>query len=134
VRRARRQAYHAEGRDRRRGPVTLDGLAADEARLAALLADAAAQAGSPSDLADLARETRAAAAPSPPGEAVRPGDEAADILALAERLADDYLEIGDRSGDEAVVARAQALGERAVLRLARLRALGDALPGDGRAG
>ncbi|WP_290816144.1 hypothetical protein [Ferrovibrio sp.] len=131
LRRARRLAYHAEGRGRPASAVTLNRLAADEADLADLLDRAASEDSvSAFELRRLAQETRDLAGhPDAAGNRIADtGDRPADILALAERLVEDYLEVGDRSADEAVVARAQGLAERAVLRLAQLRVLGAALP------
>lgn len=135
LRRARRQAYHTEGRDKTRhsGAKTLADLAAGETRLADQLDKAATAGGNDkAELRRLAAESRGLAAElngsSPVQESSR--DEA-DILALAERLVEDYLEIGDRAADESVIIRSQAMAERAVLRLAQLRAMGSALPRGG---
>jgi hypothetical protein len=40
---------------------------------------------------------------------------------MAERLVEIYLDIGDRSRDETLVARVQTLTRQAIARLARLR-------------
>lgn len=56
-----------------------------------------------------------------------PGDAGAvedlDMLATAERLVEDYLDVGDLARDEKVVSEAQSLAKRAITRLAWLRAL-----------
>ncbi|WP_300296000.1 ferritin family protein [Ferrovibrio sp.] len=134
LRRARRQAYHAEGLDKtpRAGAKTLAGLGRVELRLARHLeqATAGAQGGTAQELQRLALESRQMAAQSDGTYLAE--DEASseeDILTMAERLAEDYLDIGDHSANEAEIAQAQALAARAVMRLAQLRALGNALPG-----
>jgi rubrerythrin len=136
LRRARRQAYHAEGRDKARhaDAKTLAGLAAGETRLADQLDMAAVTAGGSDavELRRLATESRGLAADLDGNPAAQDSRQAeTDILTLAERLVEDYLEIGDRAADEAVIARSQAMAERAVLRLAQLRAMGSALPRGG---
>lgn len=135
LRRARRKAYHAEGRDKTRHTdvKTLADLAAGEIRLADQLDIAATTGGTnASELRRLAAESRGLAAElngNPPARDAGQSD--ADILTMAERLVEDYLEIGDRAADESVIARSQAMAERAVLRLAQLRAMGSALPRGG---
>lgn len=135
LRRARRQAYHAEGRDKARhaDAKTLADLAAGETRLADQLDMAAAAGGNAAaELRRLAAESRGLAAELNGNPPVREtGQSDTDILTMAERLVEDYLEIGDRAADEAVIARSQAMAERAVLRLAQLRAMGSALPRGG---
>lgn len=137
LRRARRQAYHAEGRDKTRntGAKTLADLAAGEARLAEQLDRAAAAGGKDAaELQRMAAESRGLAVElngNPPAQDSPRAE--ADILSLAERLVEDYLEIGDRAADESVITRSQAMAERAVLRLAQLRAMGSALPRGGAA-
>lgn len=133
LRRARRQAFHAEGlgRSRQGGAKNLAGLAQVELRLAQSLEQAAAGAtdATAQELQQLAQDSRNAAAElksDHPVELHTAGRQ--DILALAEQLAEDFLEIGDNSTDEAEIAQAQSQAERAVLRLAQLRALGSALP------
>lgn len=132
LRRARRHAYHADGRRRHDGVKTLSMLLADEAHLTNLLDRAvAADAGATPDLQRLAHETRAMAGDLIAGapQTIGTADQPSGILILAERLTEDYLDISDKSQDEAEVARAQALAERAVMRLAQLRELGVLLPG-----
>lgn len=135
LRRARRQAYHAEGRDKARhaDAKTLADLAAGETRLADQLDMAAAAGGNTAaELRRLAAESRGLAAELNGNPPIREtGQSDTDILTMAERLVEDYLEIGDRAADEAVIARSQAMAERAVLRLAQLRAMGSALPRGG---
>lgn len=133
LRRARRQAYHAEGHGSARhgGAKNLASLGRLELRLAQSLEQAAAGAPASTalELQRLARESRGAAAELKSDlPADRPAGGQSDILTLAEQLADDFLEIGDRSTDEAEITQAQTLAERAVLRLAQLRALGSSLP------
>jgi hypothetical protein len=50
-----------------------------------------------------------------------PAAEDQDTAAMAERLVEIYLDIGDRSRDEALVARVQTLTRQAIARLAWLR-------------
>jgi hypothetical protein len=45
-----------------------------------------------------------------------------DAAATAERLVEDYLDVSDLSRDENVASQAQSLAERAISRLAWLRA------------
>lgn len=56
-----------------------------------------------------------------PGPADAAGTEQLDAPAIAERLVETYLDIGDRSRDEAVVAAVQDLARQAIARLAWLR-------------
>lgn len=133
LRRARRQAYHAEslGKSRHGGAKALASLGRLELRLAQNLEQAASGApdATAQELQRLARSSREAAAELKCEQPADLHDDGkGDILTLAEQLADDFLEIGDHSTDEAEIAQAQALAERAVLRLAQLRALGSALP------
>lgn len=131
VRRARREAYHAERRAhpgiRKRTPAeSLAEAAVLEARLAGRIEELAAQLADDTGVRahDLAAQTRAMSA-----EAARlaPGDAGAvedlDMLATAERLVEDYLDVGDLARDEKVVSEAQSLAKRAITRLAWLRAL-----------
>jgi rubrerythrin len=134
LRRARRQAYHAEGLGKTSpaGAKTLAGLRQLELRLAQDLerAAAGAQGEVAQELRRLAQESRQSAGQL---TGVQPVEDTAkgmsDILTIAERLAEDYLDISDHSSSETEIGQAQALAERAVLRLAQLRALGKALPG-----
>lgn len=61
---------------------------------------------------------------------IAPPVDARAIAALAERLVEAYLDIGDRSRDEAVVTRIQAVTLLAIRRLAWIRGvtLGDGGP------
>lgn len=133
LRRARRRAYHAEGLDRTRhaGAKNLASLGRIEFRLAQSLEQAAmgAQDAAAQELHRLARESRRTAVELSTDNAadLQAGGDG-DILTVAEQLAEDFLDISDHSADEAEIAQAQALAERAVLRLAQLRALGSALP------
>jgi rubrerythrin len=133
LRRARRQAYHAERATRpREGATAVEALLALAATLERRLADELAQLGGrlvgedAGRARDLASQTRAMAeeaaamspAPNQPAET-----EDLDAPAIAERLVETYLDIGDRSRDDAVVARVQDLARRAIARLAWLRLL-----------
>jgi rubrerythrin len=137
LRRARREAYHAGRATRpREGATSVGALLALAARLEARLAEQLTglhQRLGGADAAraqELALQTRAMAdevaamaldaEQSPPAAA---GDE--DAATLAERLVEAYLDIGDRSRDEAVVARTQDLARQAIARLAWLRLLRD---------
>ncbi len=133
LRRARRQAYHAEGLGKTRHAHAKDlaSLGRTEFRLAQSLEQAAigAEDAAAQELQRLARESRRSAAELSVADAAGPqtsGD--SDILTVAEQLAEDFLDISDHSADEAEIAQAQIMAERAVLRLAQLRALGGALP------
>ena len=57
----------------------------------------------------------------PPQAAVGAGKP--DPIAIAERLTEEYLDIGDRSADEATVSQVQSLAAQAVARLAWLRSM-----------
>lgn len=127
LRRERRQAYHAEGR--RRSPVagnaaSLRQCGSAEAFLAMALEQAAERAAGnvATQLRHLAAESRSMA-----GQLHASGAAAdmtsQDVVAVAEMLADRYLEIADNANDEGIVAEAQGLAQRAVLRLASLRDL-----------
>ena len=132
LRRARRQAYHAEGLSKsHRGAKTLAILGQTESQLALKLQYAAADTAghSAEELQRLSNEARdTAAILTGTAAADKAEDDGDDILTIAERLAEGYLEISDHSKDESEIAQAQKLAERAVLRLAQLRALGNALP------
>jgi rubrerythrin len=133
LRRARRRAYHAEGlgKTRHAEAKNLANLGHVEFRLAQSLEQAAigAQDAAAQELQRLARESRRTAAElSMENAADLQAGSDGDILTLAEQLAEDFLDISDHSADEAEIAQAQVLAERAVLRLAQLRALGSALP------
>lgn len=135
LRRARRQAYHAERPTRLRdGATSVDTLLALTVTLERRLADALGQLSGRLAGEDAARARELAAqthemAEEAAGLSPAQGDSAApddlDALAIAERLVETYLDIGDRSRDEAVVARAQDLAREAIARLAWLRLLHD---------
>lgn len=131
LRSARRQAYHAERAGKpREPPHTVAELFADaellEHRMAVQLEKIAAGAGDEraerarllaGEARDMAEEAaqlarNAAAAPIAPELAPE---------AIAERLTDDYLDAADRTRNESVMAAAQSLARRAILRLAWLR-------------
>jgi rubrerythrin len=134
LRRARRTAYHAERAARPDDrSFSVEALLARAAELETRLADQLARLadGLTGDDANRARElaartramadTVAALSPEPhAGAAV----EDLDAAAVAERLVETYLDIGDRSRDEAVVAAVQALARQAIARLAWLRLFG----------
>jgi rubrerythrin len=131
LRRARREAYHAERAERpSEASMPVGALLALAAGLEARLADRLVQIaeGLTGDEADRSRElaadTRAIAAElaglSTTFETM-PAAEDQDTAAMAERLVEIYLDIGDRSRDEALVARVQTLTRQAIARLAWLR-------------
>jgi rubrerythrin len=131
LRRARREAYRAERAERPREPsMPVDALLALAAALEARLADRLVQiaAGLTGDQADrsreLAAETRAIAAElaglSAAFETMAAAEDQ-DTVAMAERLVEIYLDIGDRSRDETLVTRVQTLTRQAIARLAWLR-------------
>lgn len=132
LRRARRQAYHAEravhpqGRprsptDRLAAAAVLERRLADQLEGLAerLIGDGSLRARS------LAAESRtmadeiASMASRDDGEAV----EDLDAATAAERLVEDYLDVADLSRDESIALQAQSLAKRAISRLAWLRAL-----------
>lgn len=132
LRRARRQAYHAERvrhrPDRTRSVGDRLAEAADlERRLAAQLDDLAERLTGDGQIRarDLAAEARRmadeAARMSSDGDAGPIED--LDAAASAERLVEDYLDVGDHSRDESIALQAQSLAKRAISRLAWLRAL-----------
>jgi rubrerythrin len=134
LRRARRVAFHAEraaGLHER--PLPVEALLAQAARLETKLANQLRQladglAGDDASRArELAAQTRAmadavAALLSAPDDATTFED--LDASTMAERLVENYLDIGDRSRDEAVVAGVQTLARQAIGRLAWLRLFG----------
>lgn len=67
-----------------------------------------------------AEELRTAGLPAG-GDDVSVSDVQADPLGLAELLVDRYLDAAQRASQEAALSRAQALAERAIVRLTRLR-------------
>lgn len=135
LRRARRQAYHAQeqNQDRAVNGKSFSMLGSAEASFAKRLdAGAVRTTGDTSrQLHDLALQSQQLAVRLGHGKSTPSitNDDWDDLLATAEQLVEDYLTIGDRAADEAVIAEAQTIAEQAVLRLAQLRALGDALPG-----
>lgn len=132
LRRARREAYHAERAGRpREGELSLDALLAQATALESRLADQLERLGENLSGADagrareLAAQTRAmteevAALSYGARQAAMEGQDQ-DTAALAEGLVETYLDIGDRSRDEDTVARVQVLARKAIARLAWLR-------------
>jgi rubrerythrin len=132
LRRARREAYHAERAGRpREGASSPGALLAQAAALEARLSDQLERLGESLSGADaerareLAAQTRAMAAQaaalsSGPEQAEMQGQDQ-DAAAIAEGLVETYLDIGDRSRDEATVERVQELARAAIARLAWLR-------------
>lgn len=129
LRRARRQAYHAQ---RRRHPPdaaqTLSDRLAEalelERRLALQVRDLAMRLPAEDRIrADaMAAESMAMARELEPlARAPRLPIDALDATAAAERLADDYIEIAEATKDESTALLAQSLAGRAVSRLALLR-------------
>ena len=131
LRRARREAYHTERKDRsqsrpRSQPERLAEAALLEQRLAGQLG---AMIGG---LGEQERERAHGwvaqsqamadeAARMSEGEVATIGD--LDVAATAERLVDDYLDLADLSRDEGLTTQAQSLAKRAIARLAWLRPL-----------
>ncbi|MGZ5924475.1 MAG: ferritin-like domain-containing protein [Rhizomicrobium sp.] len=131
LRRARRQAYHAERKDHSQDhPRSPSGRLADAAVLERRLADqleALAERLSGDrrmQARDWAAQSRSmaneAARLSLANESNTPDDW--DAAATAERLVEDYLDVSDLSRDEDVASQAQSLAKRAISRLAWLRA------------
>jgi rubrerythrin len=133
LRRARRSAFHAERTarpdDRPRSVGELIAIAAVlERRLAGRLeALAGTLTGTEARRArELVVQTRAMAercaslAPAAAGAEPVVTDDP-DAAAVGERLVETYVEIGDRSRDEVVLAQVQSLAELAIARLAWLR-------------
>jgi hypothetical protein len=132
LRRERRKAYHAErsasGLASERGGDAR-ALAALERRLAELLDSLAGQSPLPerTRLTDFAGEARRHAeeledSSISASRVVAGGRLPDDPVAVAELLAERYLEAGDTVRDEAVLARVQVLAGHAINRLAWLRA------------
>lgn len=132
LRRARRQAYHAERKDHPRGrPHMPSDRLAEAAVLERALADqlealAGRLAGDERTSArDWAAQSRSmaneAAGASFASESRSVED--MDANATAERLVENYLDVGDFSRDENVTLQAQSLARRAISRLAWLRTL-----------
>ncbi|WP_262266308.1 ferritin-like domain-containing protein [Microvirga yunnanensis] len=127
LRRERRNAFHAARRQPdAQGADGMIDLATLERRLAGKLESLVDQA-SPQDrgrLAGFAEEARRHADESDPASirVTVPGQGIPDDpVALAELLADRYLEAGDSLNDDASLARVQELAGRAIARLAWLR-------------
>jgi rubrerythrin len=131
LRRARREAYHAERTERPSGAsMPVDALLVLATSLEGRLADRLVQiaeglAGDEADRSrELAADTRTIAAELAGLSAAfgtMPAAEDQDTAAMAERLVEIYLDIGDRSRDETLVARVQTLARQAIARLAWLR-------------
>ena len=138
LRRARRSAYRAERAIRpATAPRTTGWLLAEAAQGEAALAAAlfamanGLRGDQPGEALRLAHEARDLAAELADMTAdIAPPVDARAIAALAERLVEAYLDIGDRSRDEAVVTRIQAVTLLAIRRLAWIRGvtLGDGGP------
>ncbi|ACA17286.1 Rubrerythrin [Methylobacterium sp. 4-46] len=111
-RRERRRAFHAM-RQAGAGPAARSSAADLEAALAAMLRQGGSDA--------LAQETEALGALARPLQldVARPATRS--IEALAEALADAYLQAAETSSDEDSLVRLQELGQRAILRLAKIR-------------
>ena len=131
LRRARRLAYQAQRTARpREGSSSVEALLALAEALELRLADQLEQlagrlSGNDAERAqELAAQTRAMveeASCLSPGPAHAVPIEDLDAPAIAERLVETYLDIGDRSRNETVVARVQDLARQAIGRLAWLR-------------
>jgi rubrerythrin len=132
LRRARRQAYHAERQvSSRKRPESRAEILAQAAGLERALAQqldglAARRTGEDqSRLRDLAAQSRkmieelSRLSHDAEPELV----EATDMVAAAERLVELYLDIADQAREEAIVDSAQSLAARAIARLAWLRSL-----------
>ena len=134
LRRARRAAFHAERAAGLHGPaLPVETSLAQAARLETRLADqllfiAGRQAGDEAGKArELAAETRgmahAVAALTTESDDAKTFEDL-DAAMTAERLVEIYLDAGDRSRDETVVAAVQTLARQAIARLAWLRLFG----------
>ena len=129
LRRERRRAFHAERRRTDEGdPKDATSLAALERHLADLLEPLASAAPAPERirLEGFVEEARRHARELDLNPATSGGVEAGhkspnDPVALAELLAERYLEIGDMADDEATLRRMQSLAGNAISRLAWLR-------------
>jgi rubrerythrin len=128
LRRARRQAYHAERQDRARPPASQSERLAEAAMLerglASQLEALAKRLGGDwhSQAHDWAARSRTMAdeVEALPGRTVASA-ETMDAATAAERLVEHYLDIADLSRDEDIVTQAQSLASRAILRLAWIR-------------
>ena len=129
LRRARRDAYHAERRGRPQGrPRSQSDRLAAAAALEAQLADRLDALADQSDADGQVQAHRWAARSRAMAEEIsgawgRDDGAAADPdpVAAAERLVEDYLDIGDLSRDEGLTTLAQSLARHAIARLAWLR-------------
>jgi rubrerythrin len=131
LRRARREAFHAERAARLQGrPLPIEALLAQAARLEIGLADqlreladglAGDDAGRARELSTQSREMADIAVALATGPDGAKALKLVDASTTAERLTEIYLEIGDRSRDETVVAAVQALTRQAIGRLTWLR-------------
>ncbi|MBM6579858.1 ferritin family protein [Microvirga sp. BT689] len=129
LRRERRRAFHAERHRTDEGdPKDATSLAALERHLADLLEPLASAAPAPERirLEGFVEEARRHARELDLNPATSGGVEARhkspnDPVALAELLAERYLEIGDMADDEATLGRMQSLAGNAISRLAWLR-------------
>lgn len=132
LRRARRQAYHAERaahpQDRPRSPTDrLAAAAVLERRLAdqleglaeRLVGDESLRARSLAAQSLTMADEVASVVSRDDGEAV----EDLDVATAAERLVEEYLDVADLSRDESIALLAQSLAKRAISRLAWLHAL-----------
>jgi len=129
LRRARRQAYHAERKQQlpaaaRSVSDYLAETAELERQVAAQLAEMVGHldADNGDRAAEFSRQSIAIAQQLAPG-ARRPGriEPGVDALTVAERLVDDYLAIAESSRDETTVLQAQERARLAIQRLAWLR-------------
>ncbi len=135
LRRERRRAYHAERTGGMAAPVHGSAELLAEAglrerqladRLQTMAVELDGEACERSlDLATKAAQISDRIASRTPAGAPAPSMTPApsEPLAIAERLVEIYLEIGERAGQEDLVSEAQELAERAILRLAWLRVL-----------
>jgi rubrerythrin len=129
LRRARRQAFHAERRHRLPEAAKsvgdrLSEAAVLERRLARELQDVAPmlEGDDRRRAFELSTEARALATELDPRATTDEPTGLPDPTATAERLVDDYLSAVDLTADEAVALKAQALAGRAISRLSWLRA------------
>ncbi len=135
LRRERRQAYHVEHPSARALPDAQDisdaALPAHERRMADMLrlwANEASEGASASLLqfaeeASSMAEMSIAAPATPSSISIAMAKVAGEPLALAELLAERYLDAAEHQQDEAAMARAQSLAALAIKRLAWLRFL-----------
>jgi rubrerythrin len=127
LRRARRAAYHAEDRPQSRPLSQSDRLIAAAAReryLAGQLDALADQSEAGAQVQARAWAARSRAMAEGVSNTWGRGGEVVqdlDPVAAAERLVEDYLDIGDLSRDEALTLQVQSLARSAIARLAWLR-------------